>query len=442
MAVAILMPSLSPTMTEGNLAKWCKNVGDEIKSGDIIAEVETDKATMEIEAIDEGVLEKILFDDGAEGISVNSLIAVLRNKNDTDKEVKELLDEHNIEEKDLKKTNVNKDISEINNNDTKPQEIIPVENEKIEEKTIEINANEVSNSSEKVLLEKNFVDDSRIAISPLAKRMAFQNNIDITLITGSGPRGRIIKEDISNFINSNNGLNIYSNTIVKKNIRKKASSMRKVIAERLSYSKKEVPHFYLSIDCNVDDLVKGRELINKDLDSESKISINDIIIKALGMSLSNIPDANCSWDNGEINYFGSVDISVAIAVEGGLFTPILKNVEQLNLREISNKMKDFVSRANSGKLLPKEYEGGNFSLSNLGMYGIDSFSAIINPPQSGILAIGSITKKPLVINNEIKITSCMTCKLSGDHRVIDGAVGAKLLKEFKSIIENPIKMIV
>ena len=442
MAVAILMPSLSPTMTEGNLAKWCKNVGDEIKSGDIIAEVETDKATMEIEAIDEGVLEKILFDDGAEGISVNSLIAVLRNKNDTDKEVKELLDEHNIEEKDLKKTNVNKDISEINNNDTKPQEIIPVENEKIEEKTIEINANEVSNSSEKVLLEKNFVDDSRIAISPLAKRMAFQNNIDITLITGSGPRGRIIKEDISNFINSNNGLNKYSNTIVKKNIRKKASSMRKVIAERLSYSKKEVPHFYLSIDCNVDDLVKGRELINKDLDSESKISINDIIIKALGISLSNIPDANCSWDNGEINYFGSVDISVAIAVEGGLFTPILKNVEQLNLREISNKMKDFVSRANSGKLLPKEYEGGNFSLSNLGMYGIDSFSAIINPPQSGILAIGSITKKPLVINNEIKITNCMTCKLSGDHRVIDGAVGAKLLKEFKSIIENPIKMIV
>ena len=441
MAVAILMPSLSPTMTEGNLAKWCKNVGDEIKSGDIIAEVETDKATMEIEAIDEGVLEKILFDDGAEGISVNSLIAVLRNKNDTDKEVKELLDEHNIEEKDLKKTNVNEDISEVNNK-IKPQEIIPVEKEKIEEKTIEINANEVGNSSEKVLLEKNFVDDSRIAISPLAKRMAFQNNIDITLITGSGPRGRIIKEDISNFINSNNGLNKYSNTIVKKNIRKKASSMRKVIAERLSYSKKEVPHFYLSIDCNVDDLVKGRELINKDLDSESKISINDIIIKALGMSLSNIPDANCSWDNGEINYFGSVDISVAIAVEGGLFTPILKNVEQLNLREISNKMKDFVSRANSGKLLPKEYEGGNFSLSNLGMFGIDSFSAIINPPQSGILAIGSITKKPLVINNEIKITNCMTCKLSGDHRVIDGAVGAKLLKEFKSIIENPIKMIV
>ena len=441
MAVAILMPSLSPTMTEGNLAKWCKNVGDEIKSGDIIAEVETDKATMEIEAIDEGVLEKILFDDGAEGISVNSLIAVLRNKNDTDKEVKELLDEHNIEEKDLKKTNVNEDISEVNNK-IKPQEIIPVEKEKIEEKSIEINANEVTNSSEKVLLEKNIVDDSRIAISPLAKRMAFQNNIDITLITGSGPRGRIIKEDISNFINSNNGLNKYSNTIVKKSIRKKASSMRKVIAERLSYSKKEVPHFYLSIDCNVDDLVKGRELINKDLDSESKISINDIIIKALGMSLSNIPDANCSWDNGEINYFGSVDISVAIAVEGGLFTPILKNVEQLNLREISNKMKDFVSRANSGKLLPKEYEGGNFSLSNLGMYGIDSFSAIINPPQSGIVAIGSITKKPLVINNEIKITNCMTCKLSGDHRVIDGAVGAKLLKEFKSIIENPIKMIV
>ena len=442
MAVAILMPSLSPTMTEGNLAKWCKNVGDEIKSGDIIAEVETDKATMEIEAIDEGILEKVLFDDGAEGISVNSLIAILRNKNDTDKEVKELLDKHNIAEKDLKNTKVNENVSELKEIENKSEDEIPIEKEKIEEKTPKIDENLIINSSEKVVSEKNFVDDIRIAISPLAKRMAFQNNIDISLISGSGPRGRIIKDDINNFINENNSLIQYSNTQIKKNIRKKASSMRKVIAERLTYSKKEVPHFYLSVDCNVDDLVKGRELINKDLDFENKISINDIIIKALGISLSNIPDANCSWDNGEIIYFGSVDISVAIAVEGGLFTPILKNVEQLNLREISNKMKDFVSRANSGKLSPKEYEGGNFSLSNLGMYGIDNFSAIINPPQSGILAIGSIIKKPLVINDEIKILSCMTCKLSGDHRVIDGAVGAKLLKEFKSIIENPIKMIV
>lgn len=439
MAIAILMPSLSPTMTEGNLAKWCKKVGDEVKSGDIIAEVETDKATMEIEAVDEGVLEKVLFDDGAEGISVNSIIAVLRNKDDTDKEIDDLLNKHSV---DLKESNIiDKEISQEEENIIKTPEVNrTITDEKVIEAAVKNDNKEINTA----VIDKpiNFAESKRIAISPLAKRMAVQNNIDLNLVVGTGPRGRIIKTDIENYLINNNSLNKNINIENNKDVIRKASSMRKVIAKRLSYSKKEVPHFYLSIDCVVDDLLKGRELINKDLDVQDKISINDIIIKALGMSLLNVPDANCSWNDGEITYFGSVNISVAIAVEGGLFTPVIKNIERLNLRDISSKMKDYVARANSGKLLPDEYEGGNFSISNLGMYEIDNFSAIINPPQSGILAIGNITKKPLVINDEIKIANIMTCNLSGDHRVIDGAVGAKLLKVFKSNIENPIKMLV
>jgi len=442
MAVAILMPSLSPTMTEGNLVKWCKNVGDEIKSGDIIAEVETDKATMEIEVVDEGILEKVLFDDGAEGITVNSLIAVLRNKNDTDKNIKELLNKHSIDvipkiDVEDKETVVEKDNfeekSEINNF---------IKNQINTEEPLEINNTEEIHTAKLNIEPKNVIHSSRIAISPLAKRIAVQNNVDLNLITGTGPRGRIIKDDIKNYLNINSSLIKNSNIKIIKDVRKKATSMRKTIAERLSYSKKEVPHFYLTIDCNVDDLLKGRELINKDLDAINKLSINDIVIKALGMSLFNVPDANCSWNDGEITFFGSVDISVAIAVDGGLFTPVIKHVERLNLSDISRKMKDYLARAKSGKLLPEEYQGGNFSISNLGMYSIDNFSAIINPPQSGILAVGSITKRPVVHNDDIKIANIMTCKLSGDHRVIDGAVGAKLLQEFKSIIENPIKMIV
>ena len=454
MAVAILMPSLSPTMTEGNLAKWCKNVGDEIKSGDIIAEVETDKATMEIEAVDEGVLEKILFEDGTEGISVNSLIAVIRNKDDSDKDIKALLNKHNINTTSNINKNITENISEKNNDNLETEEKNEIENTEDNIKVVIDNPKNIKEGLDNGVNKKDVssiitktsaidsIDINRIAISPLAKRIAIQNNLDLNLITGSGPRGRIIKDDIINYLSNNNTLNEYSNINKRKDIRKKLSSMRKVIAERLTHSKKEVPHFYLTVECNVDELLKGRTLINKDLDPQEKISINDIIIKALGISLSIVPDANCSWKEDEIIYFASVDISVAVAVDGGLFTPVIKNVDYLKISEISAQMKDYISRANSGKLLPTEYEGGNFSISNLGMYDIDNFSAIINPPQSGILTVGSITKKPIVINNEIKIANIMTCQLSGDHRVIDGAVGAKLLKEFKNIIENPIRMIV
>ena len=437
MAIPILMPSLSPTMTEGSLAKWCKNIGDEVKPGDIIAEVETDKATMEIESVDEGILEKILFNDGTEGIGVNSLIAILKSKNDTEKDIKDILESHGNSDK----------LDTIKVTDKKVIEDIKILNEEsTSEIDIDQNNHDSINIIEKPIENKPLlpIDNSskKISASPLAKRIALQNNIDLKNINGSGPRGRIIKADLDNYSSKSTNLSNISNFGGKENIKKKTSSMRKIIAERLVFSKKEVPHFYLSIDCNVDHLMKAREEINLGINKDLKISVNDFVIKAMATALFNIPEANCTWGSEEMTFFGSVDISVAIAVEGGLFTPVIKNANYLNLRDISSQMKGYVVKANAGKLIPEDYEGGNFSISNLGMYGIDSFSAIINPPQSGILAVGSISKKPVVIDNEVKICNMMTCQLSGDHRAIDGAVGARLLQEFKKLIENPVKMIV
>ena len=443
MAIPILMPSLSPTMTEGSLAKWCKNVGDEVKPGDIIAEVETDKATMEVESIDEGILERVLFSDGTEGISVNSLIAILKSKNDTEKDVKAVLEKHGVSD----------NLVHVNSSKAKIKEEIKGLEEKVPEinQSVAVDSIEMNNGDNKKVIEKSTINNdlssftksnNKFSASPLAKRMALQNNIDLKNINGSGPKGRIVKIDIDNYLNINNKLTNISSIKTKENITKKNSSMRKVIADRLSTSKKEVPHFYLSIDCNVGQLITAREEINREIDKDLKLSVNDFIIKALATALLNVPEANCAWGDDEMIFFGGVDISVAIAVEGGLFTPVIKNANYLTLRDISAQMKDYVIRANAGKLLPNEYDGGNFSISNLGMYGIDNFSAIINPPQSGILAVGRISKKPVIIDDEVKVANIMTCQLSGDHRAIDGAVGARLLQEFKSLIENPVKMIV
>ena len=443
MAIPILMPSLSPTMTEGSLAKWCKNVGDEVKPGDIIAEVETDKATMEVESIDEGILERVLFSDGTEGISVNSLIAILKSKNDTEKDVKAVLEKHGVSD----------NLVHVNSSKAKIKEEIKGLEEKVPEinQSVAVDSIEMNNGDNKKVIEKSTINNdlssftksnNKFSASPLAKRMALQNNIDLKNINGSGPKGRIVKIDIDNYLNINNKLTNISSIKTKENITKKNSSMRKVIADRLSTSKKEVPHFYLSIDCNVGQLITAREEINREIDKDLKLSVNDFIIKALATALLNVPEANCAWGDDEMIFFGGVDISIAIAVEGGLFTPVIKNANYLTLRDISAQMKDYVIRANAGKLLPNEYDGGNFSISNLGMYGIDNFSAIINPPQSGILAVGRITKKPVIIDDEVKVANIMTCQLSGDHRAIDGAVGARLLQEFKSLIENPVKMIV
>ena len=418
MSVNILMPALSPTMEEGTLSKWLVKEGDTVTSGDLIAEIETDKATMEVEAIDDGTIGKILVREGQEAVKVNEPIAIL------------LLDGENLSDiKSIKKAPLIESVQEI---------------EKIESKEkLNFNLNKTSkiNLDTNINIENFKKNETRIFASPLAKRIAKQRDIDLSLINGSGPNGRILKTDIENF---NNNKNLLKNKITTNNSNSeliKNSSMRKTIAERLVQSKNEAPHFYLSLDCNIDQLLKIRSMINLKSNDKYKISVNDMIIKAASSSLIKVPKANASWENENTRYFNNTDISVAVAIDGGLITPIIKDVQSKGLLEISEDMKLLANKAKDGKLLPEEYVGGSFSISNLGMYGIKEFSAVINPPQGAILAVGSGEKRPIVLNDQLTIASIMTVTLSCDHRVVDGAVGAQFLSVFKDFIENPSLML-
>jgi pyruvate dehydrogenase E2 component (dihydrolipoamide acetyltransferase) len=423
MSINILMPALSPTMEEGTLAKWLVKEGDEVKSGDLIAEIETDKATMEVEAVDEGVIGKILVSEGQESIKVNQPIAVLLEK---DESLSDLVIENNVTDEPnevIKETKVEISDVVVLNNEPKNKSVSEEANSKIN--------NNLSKSS----------NSSRLFATPLAKRLAKQMDIDLSLLKGSGPNGRILKFDVENYkgdkkLNTNQ-VSISNDTseIVKN------SSMRKTIAERLVKSKNEAPHFYLSIDCNIEELLKARSSINSMSNGEYKISVNDMIIKAASATLIKVPKANASWENENTRYFKNTDISVAVAIEGGLITPIVKNVELKGLQEISQDMKVLAQKAKEGKLMPEEYVGGSFSISNLGMYGIKEFSAVINPPQGCILAVGAGEQRAIVINNQISIATMMTVTLSCDHRVVDGAVGAEFLSKFKEFIENPSLML-
>jgi len=423
MSINILMPALSPTMEEGTLAKWLVKEGDEIKSGDLIAEIETDKATMEVEAVDEGVIGKILVSEGQESIKVNQPIAVLLEK---DESLSDLVIENNVTDEPnevIKETKVEISDVVVLNNEPKDKSVSEEENSKIN--------NNLSKSS----------NSSRLFATPLAKRLAKQMDIDLSLLKGSGPNGRILKFDVENFKGdkkfNTNQVSISNDTseIVKN------SSMRKTIAERLVKSKNEAPHFYLSIDCNIEELLKARSSINSMSNGEYKISVNDMIIKAASATLIKVPKANASWENENTRYFKNTDISVAVAIDGGLITPIVKNVESKGLQEISQDMKVLAQKAKEGKLMPEEYVGGSFSISNLGMYGIKEFSAVINPPQGCILAVGAGEQRAIVINNQISIATMMTVTLSCDHRVVDGAVGAEFLSKFKEFVENPSLML-
>ena len=420
MSVDILMPALSPTMEEGTLSKWLVKEGDKVESGDLIAEIETDKATMEVEAIEDGIIGKILVSEGQESIKVNSPIAILLSEG-------EILSENVIS------TDSNKEIKkEVQKNKENVVQINDIKNN-----------DEISKSISDNTTKSYFKPDKleRIFVSPLAKRIAKQRDIPLSSIKGSGPHGRILKIDVENFdikkieYPSLNNLESNNFEIVKN------SAMRKTIAERLVKSKNEAPHFYLSLDCNIEELLKVRKAINSKSNDEYKISVNDMIIKASSAALLKVPKANASWENENTKYFNNTDISVAVAIEGGLITPIVKNVQSKGLLEISMDMKDLANKAKDGKLQPEEYLGGSFSISNLGMYGIKEFSAVINPPQGCILAVGSGEKRVIVINDEISIATIMTVTLSCDHRVVDGAVGAEFLSEFKNFIENPSLML-
>lgn len=421
------MPALSPTMKEGNLARWLKKEGDKIKAGEVIAEIETDKATMEVEAVDEGILGKIIIAEGTENVAVNSLIALILEKNEDIKNLKDY-------------QSSNQALATKNNN----QE----DNKKEDADKIEIA------ESSSVIDNNNQNIQDKIKASPLAKRIAKEHNIKLeniaNNINATGPRGRIIRNDILNFINNSSKQTNNSNVITRNPQESyiiKNNNIRKIIAKRLVESKQNIPHFYLSCELNIDKLLEVRATMNQSaIDNnkeqpEYKISVNDLMIKAVAMALKKVPSANSSWSEDAVIIYNNIDIAVAVAIDGGLITPIIKNADQKPIINISNEMKILAKKAREGKLQPEEFQGGSFSISNLGMYGIDNFSAIINPPQSCILAISRAVAKPIVDNNQIKIAQMMNVNLSCDHRVVDGAVGAEFLKSLRNFVENPILML-
>lgn len=418
MAIEILMPALSPTMTEGNLVKWLKKEGDKVKPGEVLAEIETDKATMEVEAADSGTLGKIVVPAKSDGIGVNQLIAILLEPGEDAKAIDALLEKH-------KKAG------------SAPAPAVAPVKQVVNASVVSVPAVQTS--------------ESRIFASPLAKRIAANEGVNLSTITGSGPHGRIVKADIAVTTSTASAKPVKMPASLGRNAQEYTieplTQIRKVIAKRLLEAKLTVPHFYLTIDCEMDNLLALRNEINASApkDKENplyKISVNDFVIKASAHALKTVPKANASWTDEGIVRYNNVDISVAVAIEDGLTTPIIRNADQKGIAQISNEMKDLAKRAKANALRLEEFQGGSFSISNLGMYGIKHFSAIINPPQSCILAVGAAEQRAVVKNNKIEIVTIMTATISCDHRVVDGALGAELLNTFKQYIETPALMLV
>jgi pyruvate dehydrogenase E2 component (dihydrolipoamide acetyltransferase) len=450
MQISILMPALSPTMEKGNLAKWLKKEGDAVKSGDVIAEIETDKATMEMEAVDEGTLAKILVPEGTSDVPVNQVIAVLATDG---KDVK--VAALGVGSAPASAAVVPKAKSDLATTAHQP-----------------VSAPAAAPKPAALAVQSAKADGKRTRIfsSPLARRLAKQASVDITSIQGSGPHGRVIARDIDavkqGAVSKPSApaavvatpAHVVVPVLGDEKIRALYAdgsyevvphdNMRKTIAQRLTASNQTIPHFYLTMDCNIGKLLAAREEINaaapKGQDSKPgyKLSVNDFVIKALALALLRIPDANVSWtETGMLKHKHS-DIGVAVAISGGLITPIIRAAETKSLSAISNQMKDLAARARSDKLKPEEYQGGTSSVSNLGMYGIKDFTAVINPPQATILAVGTTEQRAIVKNGGVDTAMIMSVTLSCDHRAVDGALGAELLKVFKTVIENPMMMVV
>ena len=426
MATEILMPALSPTMTEGNLVTWLKKEGDKIEAGDVLAEIETDKATMEVEAVDDGILAKILVPAGSQKVRVNTVIAQVLEEGDTPQDLAMLssTDTHNADAASTQAT-IQPDISTPVTPDTAPHS--------------------------PPLMQQQTQIQTRIMASPLAKRLAEQNQISLENLEGSGPHGRIIKADIDAAIAATAQKNtptppmtacVISDVACGAPEKRPLSGMRTVIAQRLTESKQQIPHFYLSVSCVLEPLLAARKKMNKTLEEQNiRLSVNDFIIKATAMALKKVPDANVTWGGDHLLHHKTADVAVAVSVEGGLYTPLIKQAELKSLSQISTEMKTLAAKARSGKLLPEEYQGGSFSVSNLGMFGVESFSAIINPPQACILAVGAGIPTVIPIDGIPSVRTIMTCTLSVDHRAVDGALGAQWLKAFKAFIEDPVMML-
>ncbi|OUJ04333.1 pyruvate dehydrogenase complex dihydrolipoamide acetyltransferase [Acetobacter cibinongensis] len=411
MATEILMPALSPTMTEGAVARWLKKEGDTISAGDVLAEIETDKATMEVEAVEEGILGRILVQEGTQGVSVNTPIAILVEEGEAVPE--------------------------------SASTAAPVKKEP------EVAASEPKAASQPLAVATP--PKNRVFASPLAKRVASQKNIDLTTVKGSGPNGRIVRKDVDAAAQKGAPakgqetaaaapLSFGGHKIIPH------STMRKVIAKRLAESKSTVPHFYVSVDVELDALLALRSQLNATSPAEGpdtfKLSVNDMLVKAAAVALKRIPSVNASFTDDAMIMYDDVDISVAVSIPDGLITPIVKQADKKSLKQISQETKDLVKRARAGKLKPEEFQGGTFSISNMGMYGVKDFSAIINPPQAAILAIAAGRKLPVVKGSEIAIATVMTVTLSVDHRVVDGSTAAEWLSAFRSIVESPLSLVI
>ncbi len=430
MPTEILMPALSPTMEEGTLAKWLVSEGDTVSSGDLLAEIETDKATMEFEAVDEGVIGKIVVAEGTEGVKVNDVIAVLLEDGESADDIGAA---------------------------SAPAAAAPAPVAAAEPAPVAAPAPAAPVAS-----------GTRVFASPLARRIAASKGLDLTAIKGSGPHGRIVRKDVENAVatptaaapvaeaaapapkaavaapsagpSTDQVIKMYEGREFEE---VKLDGMRKVIAARLTEAKQTVPHFYLRKDIQLDTLLAFRSQLNKQLEPRGvKLSVNDFVIKACAIALQQCPEANAVWAGDRTLKMKASDVAVAVAIEGGLFTPVLQDAESKSLSALSAQMKDLAARARDRKLAPHEYQGGSFAISNLGMFGIDNFDAIINPPHTAILAVGAGIKKPIVgADGELKVATVMSTTLSVDHRVIDGALGANLLNAIKDNLENPMTML-
>ena len=408
MTINITMPALSPTMTEGTLAKWLKAEGDSIEAGEPIAEIETDKATMEVEAVDDGVLGKIVVGDGAENVAVNTVIAVMLAEG----EDASALEGVSVEA-------------------PAPAAPAPTQEPAPMTAAAAVAAAPPPNAAR---------DGQRIKASPLARKMAAQAGIDLGTLTGSGPKGRIVKADIEAAVGGAPAAGAAPAAPQGRYTEVPLSNMRKTIARRLTESKQTIPHYYLSVDCELDRLLALRKELNA-RDEGFKLSVNDFVVRAVALALRKVPEANAGWSETALMQYDTVDVSVAVAIPDGLITPIVRDADRKGLASISAEVKDLAARARDRKLLPHEYQGGSFSVSNLGMFGIREFAAVINPPQSGILAVGAGEKRAVVKDDALAVATVMTCTLSADHRVIDGAIGARLLAAFKAYVEEPLTML-
>ncbi|MEC8310311.1 MAG: pyruvate dehydrogenase complex dihydrolipoamide acetyltransferase [Pseudomonadota bacterium] len=412
MAIDILMPALSPTMETGTLAKWTVAVGDAVRSGDVIAEIETDKATMEVEAVDDGILASIMVAEGSEGVAVGTPIGRLAEDGESPDDVA---------------------AAPASTAPVVPEPVAAPVEEPTQPTPAPVPAPAAVSSA----------PANRIFASPLARRIAADRGVDLASLSGSGPHGRILRRDVEAAETAPAAVRpaVDQAVVQGASTLEPNSQMRRIIASRLQESKQTAPHFYLTVDCEIDALLAARRQMNDQAPEGVKISVNDLLIRAAAMALIKVPKANASWEGENTRLFTHADIAMAVAVDGGLVTPVIWAAEKKGLAEIASVSRDLATRARDGKLAPEEFTGGSFTISNLGMYGVREFAAVINPPQGAILAVGAGEQRPVVKDGQLAVATVMTVTLSADHRVVDGAVGAEWLQAFKGYVEAPVTML-